>query len=158
MTGFEHTVAAHLFTLGEDEAALQIVSDIRERYDGRKRNPFDEAECGHHYARAMASWTSILALTGFHYSGITQSLCFAAAPRDKSETKWFWSNGAAWGTITQKPLANGTQVDLRVEGGSLQVRTIELERRQANSTAGSASSVQRRKFDRHKISCSLNCV
>ena len=37
--------------------AEQVVRDIRSRYDGRKRNPFDEAECGHHYARALAAWT-----------------------------------------------------------------------------------------------------
>ena len=42
---------------------------MRERFSGRRRNPFDEAECGHHYGRALASWGLVLALAGFHYDG-----------------------------------------------------------------------------------------
>ena len=57
MTGFEYVVAALLVMNGEREKGLEVVRDIRDRYDGRKRSPFDEAECGHHYVRAMAAWT-----------------------------------------------------------------------------------------------------
>lgn len=57
MTGFEYVVAALLAWTGDRREAESVVRDIRARYDGRKRNPFDEAECGHHYARALASWT-----------------------------------------------------------------------------------------------------
>lgn len=56
MTGFEYVVAAGLAQQGDFAAAEKVVRDIRSRYDGRKRNPFDEAECGHHYVRALASW------------------------------------------------------------------------------------------------------
>ena len=56
MTGFEYVVAAWLAQTGDFAAAEKVVRDIRDRYDGVKRNPFDEAECGHHYARALASW------------------------------------------------------------------------------------------------------
>ena len=61
MTGFEYVVAAGLAQLGDFAAAEKVVRDIRSRYDGRKRNPFDEAECGRHYARALASWTVLKA-------------------------------------------------------------------------------------------------
>ena len=57
MTGFEYVVAALLAWNGEKAAAEEVVRNIRDRYDGRRRNPFDEAECGHHYARALAAWT-----------------------------------------------------------------------------------------------------
>ena len=57
MTGFEYVVAGLLAMNGDYAAAEKVVKDIRDRYDGLKRNPFDEAECGHHYARAMAAWT-----------------------------------------------------------------------------------------------------
>lgn len=57
MTGFEYVVAAWLAQTGDYEAAEETVRDIRDRYDGEKRSPFDEAECGHHYARALASWS-----------------------------------------------------------------------------------------------------
>lgn len=57
MTGFEYVVAANLAQRGDFAAAEKVVRDIRARYDGRKRSPFDEAECGHHYVRALAAWS-----------------------------------------------------------------------------------------------------
>ena len=57
MTGFEYVVAAWLAQTGDFAASEEVVRDIRLRYDGAKRSPFDEAECGHHYARALASWS-----------------------------------------------------------------------------------------------------
>lgn len=64
MTGFEYVVAALQMMYGDPAGAEQTVRDIRARYDGLKRNPFDEAECGHHYARALAAWTVMKAWTG----------------------------------------------------------------------------------------------
>ena len=61
MTGFEYVVAALQVMYGDPAGAERTVRDIRARYDGCKRNPFDEAECGHHYARAMAAWTVLKA-------------------------------------------------------------------------------------------------
>ena len=61
MTGFEYVVAANLAQRGDFVRAERVVRDIRSRYDGRKRNPFDEAECGHHYARALAAWSVLKA-------------------------------------------------------------------------------------------------
>ena len=57
MTGFEYVVAANLAQRGLLAEAERVVRDIRSRYDGRKRNPFDEAECGRHYARSLAAWS-----------------------------------------------------------------------------------------------------
>jgi hypothetical protein len=97
MTGFEYTAAAGmLFEGAEDprlfENGLRVISLVRERYDGSRRNPFDEAECGHHYARAMASWAAILAFTGFHYSGVDHALTLGGR-----EGRFVWSNGYSWG-------------------------------------------------------------
>lgn len=61
MTGFEYVVAGLLAMNGDYAEAERIVRDIRDRYDGVKRNPFDEAECGHHYSRALAAWTVLKA-------------------------------------------------------------------------------------------------
>ncbi len=130
MTGFEHIVAAHLLFVGEDEAGLEVVRDIRARYDGRKRNPFDEAECGHHYARAMASWTHVLAWTGFDFDARCGRLRFKRATRPQ---KWFWSNGSAWGTIEQTPRQAEIAVELTVLGGELRFSGLilgDLQRRQ----------------------------
>lgn len=123
MTGFEYTAALGMIQEGQESRALQCVADIRARYDGERRNPFDEAECGHHYARAMASWGLVPALIGFHYSAVTRHMRLAARPGT-----WFWSTGDAWGTVAIAPCAKrkGHDVALHVGGGRVRVRTLEL--------------------------------
>ena len=59
-------LAAWLAQTGDFAAAEEVVRDIRERYDGEKRSPFDEAECGHHYARALAAWSVYKAFAANH--------------------------------------------------------------------------------------------
>lgn len=63
-TGIEYHVASHLMMFGESEKGLEIVKTARDRYDGTKRNPFDEYECGHWYARALSSFALIEGMTG----------------------------------------------------------------------------------------------
>jgi len=123
MTGFEHAAAVGMLYEGQTAAGLEIIRAIRDRHDGRKRNPFDEAECGHHYARAMASWGAVLALTGFRWCAADAAVQFAAADRP---ARFFWSNGSAWGTFRQRPVRGGTGVELAVLHGRLRVRTISL--------------------------------
>ncbi|WP_117879658.1 GH116 family glycosyl-hydrolase [Aureibaculum luteum] len=94
MTGFEYSTAAHMIYEGQVENGLQIFKDIRNRYDGYKRNPFNEGEYGHRYARAMAAWAGILAYTGFNYSAVDKSMSFNA----KNGT-YFWSNGYQYGSV-----------------------------------------------------------
>ncbi len=124
MTGFEYTAAVGLIYEGDEEAGLSVIRDIRDRYDGRKRSPFDEAECGYHYARAMASWAAVPAVCGFQYSGVDRAMTFAAR-----EGTWFWSNGWAWGTCRIGP-AEGTAgkrtAEIKVLGGSLSLRSFTL--------------------------------
>ena len=73
-TGIEYQVASHLMSKGEVEKGLEIVRECRERYDGIFRNPFDEIECGHWYARAMASYGMLQSLTGVRYDAIDKTL------------------------------------------------------------------------------------
>ena len=69
MTGFEYTAAVGLLQEGLTRAGLAVIGDVRRRYDGLRRNPFNEAECGHHYARALMSWAAVNAISGFSYDG-----------------------------------------------------------------------------------------
>ncbi len=62
-SGTEYQVATNLVYEGEVAKALDIVAACRARYDGYRRNPWDEVECGHHYARSMASWALLPALS-----------------------------------------------------------------------------------------------
>jgi uncharacterized protein (DUF608 family) len=121
MTGFEYTAAVGMLYEGQTEAGLKCIENIRDRYDGRKRSPFNEAECGHHYARAMASWAAVLALTGFNHSGVEKSMTFA----NKGGTH-FWSNGYAWGNCLVKRSKRAAQVELSVMHGELTLEKFTL--------------------------------
>ncbi len=123
MTGFEYTAAVGMLYEGELDDGLRCISAIRDRYDGQRRNPFDEAECGHHYARAMASWAAVLALSGFHFSAVDKSLRFAAPD---TAQRHFWSTGYAWGTCVLQPSNGVCQVDFRVLGGELALDSLAL--------------------------------
>ncbi|MFK4082721.1 GH116 family glycosyl-hydrolase [Kribbella sp. NPDC020789] len=112
MTGFEHILAVGLIQEGLVDEGLRVIADIRARYDGERRNPYDEAECGHHYARAMASWGAVVALTGFDYDGRTGAMRFGTAGTH------FWSTGDAFGTLD----AEG----LHVREGSLYLTSLSL--------------------------------
>jgi hypothetical protein len=121
MTGFEYVAAIGMLYEGQTADGLKCITNIRDRYDGRKRSPFDEAECGHHYGRAMASWSGLLALTGFQYSAVTKEITFG-----NITGSYFWSNGYAYGMaeISQKEGVN--QVNLQVLNGTLEVSKVTV--------------------------------
>lgn len=73
-TGIEYQVASHLMLMGKVKEGLEIVRCCRDRYDGRVRNPFNEYECGHWYARAMSSYGMLEGLTGVRYDAVDKAL------------------------------------------------------------------------------------
>ncbi len=121
MTGFEYTAACGMLLEGMTAEGLACIAAVRERYDGRKRNPFNEAECGHHYARAMMSWTAIPALTGFRYDASSGRMKWGAA-----RGAHFWSTGFAWGTLAVADIPGGASVKFEVLGGKLLLKTLEI--------------------------------
>ncbi len=121
MTGFEYTAAIGMLYEGQTASGIKAIAAVRARYDGKKRSPFNEAECGHHYARAMASWAAVPALTGFHYSGVDGAITFAA-----KDGRHFWSNGHSWGTCRIKTTKREADVELTVTSGSLRLRKLTL--------------------------------
>jgi non-lysosomal glucosylceramidase len=125
-TGLEYTAAAGMMYEQMSDDGVRIVAAARDRFDGRKRNPFDEPECGHHYARAMASWATVLAMTGFDYDAVGQHMRFR--PALKQSSTWFWSNGDAYGTVHQAPREDRGSIDvtLAVAGGSVRLKRLEL--------------------------------
>jgi uncharacterized protein (DUF608 family) len=124
MTGFEYTAAVGMLYEGLEDEGLKCIRMIRARYDGRRRNPFDEAECGHHYARAMASWAAILAITGFHYSAVTKTLKLASRPG-----RYPWSTGRAWGDVEIARTGadrRDVRLALTVHGGSVAIEQLAV--------------------------------
>ncbi len=117
MTGFEYCAATEMIYEGMTDDALRCIKSVRDRHDGAKRNPFSEPECGHHYARSMASWSAIPALSGFLYSAVDKKIQFTDTPG-----VYFWSNGYAWGNCT----ITDSDASLKVIEGNLEISDIHI--------------------------------
>ena len=133
MTGFEYQAATHMMFAGMLSEGIECVSNIRARYDGIKRNPWDEAECGHHYARAMAAWSGVLALSGFRYNAPLAAVI--ALPRINPDNfRSFWSSATGWGTFTRTAGPGGVQFTIRVLSGKLPCGSCEIQAGAGTST------------------------
>jgi hypothetical protein len=121
-TGLEYSTAAHMIYAGMLREGVECIADIRARYDGERRNPWDEAECGHQYARAMAAWSGLLALSGFRYHGGEQSVIIRPPQASSSNFQCFWSTAAGWGVFSHD--RRGTRI--RVDHGQLVMRRCNL--------------------------------
>src|ERR1700746_818951 len=98
-TGIEYTVASHLISEGFVHERLTIVKALRSRYDARVRNPWNEYECGNYYARAMASYALLAALSGFRYSAVWRTLWFGPQLNVRP-FKSLFSTATGFGTIS----------------------------------------------------------
>jgi len=117
-TGCEYQVASHLIASGRVEEGLRIVRAVRSRYDGRVRNPFDEFECGHWYARAMSSYALLQALSGARYDAVEKTLYLN--PKIRGDFRSFLSTATGIGTVGVKD----GQPFLEIKDGEIDVRRI----------------------------------
>lgn len=122
MHGFEYMLAASLIMEGMVKEGLTVVAAIRDRYDGEKRNPWNEVECGSNYARSMASYSLLLALSGFTFDMTVGRMGFHPVV-GASAFRCFWSLGRAWGTFRQ----TSGRVSLDILGGTLHLSRLELD-------------------------------
>jgi len=95
-TGIEYQAASHLMMMGCVAEGLEIVRVARSRYDGRVRNPFNEYECGHWYARALASYGLLQGLTGIRYDALSKTLY--VEPRIEGDFRAFLCTATGYGT------------------------------------------------------------
>ncbi|MBO5068703.1 MAG: hypothetical protein J6C62_09970 [Clostridia bacterium] len=104
MHGFEYQFAGLLFAEGLYEKGLSVVKGVRDRYDGEKRNPWNEMECGSNYARSMASFALLPILSGFFFDLPNKTIGFN--PKQNGNFRTFFSIGTAWGNFikTEKTL------------------------------------------------------
>jgi hypothetical protein len=124
-TGVEYQVAGHLIYSGLLDEGLTIVRGLRDRYDGERRNPWNEFECGNHYARAMASWSLLLALSGFHFSAPAGRIAFAPVV-NAERFRCFFSAGSGWGSFAQRLENSALVATLELRAGGLGLQRIEL--------------------------------
>lgn len=115
-TGIEYQVASHLIAKGFVNEGVQIVNTLRNRYNGIVRNPFDEYECGHWYARSMASYGLIQASSGVRYDAVSKTLHVT----NRKEGKSFLSTNSGFATVI---VQNG-QVSLQAIRGTIDIEEI----------------------------------
>jgi uncharacterized protein (DUF608 family) len=96
-TGIEYQVASHLIMLKCIDEGLKIIRILRQRYDGKKRNPFNEYECGHWYMRALASYSLIYAYSGIHYDAGDKTL-YMNLPENSVDFQCYLSWETGFGT------------------------------------------------------------
>lgn len=122
-TGIEYQVAGHLVWEGMIDEALAICRAVHDRYHPAKHNPFNEVECGDHYARAMASWSVYTALCGFEYHGPKGHIGFA--PRMGPEDfKAAFTAAEGWGLFAQKRRENTQHEQIELRWGRMNLRTL----------------------------------
>jgi len=120
-TGVEYEAAANMIWSGLVDEGLKVVKILRERYRGFNRNPWGEVESGMYYARAMASWSVLLALSGFEYDGVQHKMRFEPKV-NKDNFSTFWSCGKAWGNYKQSE----SSASIEVEYGMLALNSIQI--------------------------------
>ena len=117
-TGIEYQAASHMIMMGLVPEGLDLVRACRARYDGRTRNPFDEYEWGHWYARAMASYALLQALSGARYDAVDGVLHIE--PPEPGDFKCFLSTATGYGTVG---VADGKPF-VRVVNGKIEVKEL----------------------------------
>ncbi len=122
MHGFEYAAAGLLYKHGLKKQALEMVRAVRAKYDGKKRNPYNEIECGNNYARSMAAYAFIPLISGFSFD-MTQGMIGFDPIDELPEFRCIWSVDSAWGTvrITKKEL------ELKILGGELRLKKLRTK-------------------------------
>ncbi len=122
-TGIEYQVAGHMAWEGMLTEALAICRGIHERYHPRSHNPWNEVECGDHYARALASYGVLIGLAGFEYDGPGGHLGFA--PRITPEQfRCAFTAAKGWGTLEQIRSQSKQTNTIGLRWGELALRSL----------------------------------
>lgn len=136
-TGVEYEAASNMIWSGLVSEGLEVVRAVRQRYRGYNRNPWGEVESGMYYARAMASWSVLLALSGFEYDGVNHLLKFDPKINAGSFST-FWSCGDGWGNYHQ----NEEQILLHVDFGNLTLKYLDIPRTPVSEIKVNGESIE----------------
>jgi non-lysosomal glucosylceramidase len=144
-TGIEYLVGSLFFEYGMLREGVDTFAGTRRRHDGERRNPFNEPECGHHYARAMSSWSGMAVLSAFRYDGPEHRLRFERKAEMRPFSS-FWATGTGWGRYTLTLDGGRTKATIEVLHGSLPVREFTVE------AAGNAATLR---SGNHTLDCQI---
>jgi len=125
MNGFEYQVAGHMIWEGMLLEGLAVTRAVHDRYDAARRNPWNEVECGDHYARSMASYGVYLAACGFEYHGPKGHIGFI--PRiGQNAFRAAFTAASGWGTFSQTRAEESQTVSIALAWGQLRLKSIRL--------------------------------
>lgn len=123
-TGIEYQVASHMIWEGLVEEGLALCRAVHERYHPAKRNPYNEVECSDHYARAMASWGVITALSGFEYDGPAGRIAFDPK-MTPDHFRSLFTSAEGWGTYEQRQ-GKSFSASIKLRFGNMRFSEITL--------------------------------
>lgn len=107
-TGSEYQVAAHCFFEGLEEEAVTVLQAVWSRYDGSRRNPYNEIECGDHYVRALSGWSVLDAITSQSWDETTGTLTIGRPPENGA---WPVVTSTGWGLARRSE--DGVEIECR---------------------------------------------
>ena len=122
--GYEYQAAILMIQEGLVDEGMTAVKAIRDRYDGGKRNPWNEFECGSNYARSMASYSLIPTFGGFEFDMVRGMIGFDPIAPTEGAFSIFWSLDSGWGMFE----THSGEIALSVLYGSLTVSELRLPR------------------------------
>ena len=146
-SGLEYAAAATMVQAGMLREGFVVAKAVADRYNGRLRtgltdtawgysgNPFGDDEAGKFYARAMSSWSLLLACQGFLYDGPAGTIGFAPAWRPEDHASFFTA-AEGWGLFRQKRAAAVQQEMLELRYGRLRLGTLVFRLPAKRQTAG----------------------
>jgi len=120
--GYEWAAASHMVQAGLVEEGLAAVSSIRDRYDGKKRNPWNEIECGSNYARSLATYSLLNIFSGFQFDMVKGLIGFNPLRFNGESFQSFWSLDSGWGEVRITP----ESLELDMMYGGLQISQLLL--------------------------------
>ncbi len=139
MCGFEYQAAAHMIQEGMVAEGIKLVKAVRDRFDGYKRNPWNEYECGSNYGRSMASYALLNAFSGFMFDAAEGMIGFnpVADKANASDNainvinstsdiffRCFWSLDGGYGVFEHDPSEG--EVIITITGGQLKLGSVIL--------------------------------
>jgi hypothetical protein len=123
MNGFEYQAAGHMIWEGMLTEGLAVTRAVHDRYHPSRRNPWNEVECGDHYARSMASYGVFLAACGYEHHAPRGHVGFA--PRlTPDDFRAAFTSAEGWGTFAQKREGQAQKETIAVKSGKIRVRTL----------------------------------
>jgi hypothetical protein len=135
MNGFEYQAAGHMIAEGLVQQGLAVTRAVHDRYHPSRRNPYNEIECGDHYARSMASHGVFVSVCGFEHHGPKGTIGFSPRLTPEDFRSAFIA-AEGWGTFAQKRDDRLQTETLRLDFGQLNLNQMTFDLAEDSRTTG----------------------